>query len=230
MAKKILEKQIENRFFSNLINQENKFDNSAVKVYQKLVFLRYFELIKNSFPLFVEQISQEELEETIKAFMKDTPTTAFIWQMANDYRKFLKKNKIFDSRKHLYEVLYYDWIEIEIYMKEYKIKKPKNFSYKNSYKLSPSARVKRFKYDIINHNFDLKKEIFLVIYYNFDSNEVVYRELNQLIYEVLKSLDKNNSIEKILKNICITNDIDAKEAKAILKPAFNELYINKVFI
>lgn len=67
MAKKILEKQIENRFFSNLINQENKFDNSAVKVYQKLVFLRYFELIKNSFPLFVEQISQEELEETIKA-------------------------------------------------------------------------------------------------------------------------------------------------------------------
>ena len=47
-------------------------------------------------------------------------------------RTFLKKNKIFNDRKYLYELIYYDWIEIEIYMKEYKLKKQAKFSFKKS--------------------------------------------------------------------------------------------------
>ncbi len=86
--------------------------------------MRYIEVIKNSFPLYIDEVSQNRLEESIVAFMKDTPHTPFVWQIPNDYRKFVKKNKLFDgpkgssAEKYLYELLYYDWIEIEIYMKD----------------------------------------------------------------------------------------------------------------
>lgn len=230
MSKVVLERAVEKRFFSNLLNQEDSFENSAIKTYQRLVYFRYEEVIKNSFPLFVEQIDEELLKDSIIAFMKNTPSTPFVWQIPNDYRKFVKKSKFFGKDRYLYELLYYDWIEIELHMKEYKFnKKQKKFSYKNTYTLSSSSRLKRFKYDIINHNFGKKRENFLVIYYNFDTNEVEYRQINQLIYELLKRADIKTSIAKVLEKLCKENDIDIKEAKKVLKEPLLELYKNRVF-
>lgn len=230
MPKKSLEKGIEKRFFDNLLNQEENFENTAINVYQKLVFMRYLEVIKNSFPLFIEQVSEVKFEKSVKAFMKDTPSTAFVWQIPNDYRKFVKKNKIFNEKKYLYELLYYDWIEIEIYMKEYKFKKQKKFSFNTNYSLSKSARIKKFKYDIINTEYKTKRENFLVIYHDFKTNDVIFREINQLIYVLLQRLSKKKTLSKVLKELCKENEIDFKEAKIVLKEPLLELFSNKVLI
>ena len=229
MPDKSLEKNIEKRFFDNLLHQKEGFENTAINVYQKLILMRYLEVITNSFPLFVDQISKNELETSVKAFMKDTPETPFVWQIPNDYRKFAKKKKIFTANKHLYELMYYDWIEIEIYMKEYKFKKQKKFSYKEKYSLSKSARIKRFDFDIINKDYKTKRENFVIIYFDFETNDVLYREINQLIYLLLKRLNKNQALGEVLKEICIENEIDFKEAKALLQEPLEVLLLNKVF-
>ncbi len=223
MSEKILEKDIEQRFFDNLLSQNEEVANSAVAVYQKLVYQRYYEVIQNSFPLYLELIDERDLEKTIKAFMKDTPETPFVWQIPNDYRKFVKKNKFFHDKKYIYELLYYDWIEIELYMKEYQEKKQKKFSYKNSYKLSQSARIKKFKYDLINKEYKRKRENYLVIYYDFETNDIIYREINPIIYYLLKSLNKKQNLSSLLKKLCKENEIDFKEAKKLLKEPLTQL-------
>ncbi|MGB6327823.1 MAG: hypothetical protein WBF48_02755 [Halarcobacter sp.] len=230
MAKYSLEKNIEKRFFDNLLNQEEGFENTAINVYQKLVLIRYIEVIKNSFPLFIDEISQNKLEKSVKAFMKNSPKTPFVWQIPNEYRKFVKKAKLFDDKKYLYELMYYDWIEIEIYMKEYKFKKQKKFSYKEKYILSKSARIKRFKFDIINKEYKTKRENFVAIYQNFKTIDVVYREINQLIFLILKKINKKQSLGDVLKEICKENELDFKEAKTLLQEPFEELFLNKVLI
>ncbi len=228
MSKDNLEKDIEKRFLTNLLNQEENFENSAINVYQKLVFIRFHEVISGTFPLFVEQIEEEVLDNSIKAFMKNAPSTPFVWKIPNDYRKFVKKNKLFHDKKYLYELLYYDWIEIELYMKEYKFKKQTNFSYKENYTFSKSARIHRFKYDIVNRNYDVKRENFLVIYNDFKTNQIVYREINQLIFVLFQKLNKKQSIGETLKELCLENEIDFKEAKTILKEPLEELFFSKV--
>ncbi len=225
-----LEKDIQNRFFDILMAQKEGFENTNIYVYQHLVYNRYEEVIKNSFPLFLEHINEEDLEDSIRLFMESSPKTPFVWKAANDYRKFVKKQKLFDKKKYLYELLYYDWIEIELSMTEYKNKNLKKFSFKNSYKLSNSSRIKKFKYNIINSEHTTKRENFLVIYYDFKSDDVIYREINQLIFELFKRVNKNETIGKSLKKLCKENDIDYKEAKNFLAPALKELYKNKVFI
>ncbi len=227
---KNLEKDIQNRFFNILVKQEKGYENTNIEVYQKLVFTRYEEVIKNSFPLLIENINQKILSELINKFMKSTPYSPFIWKIPKDFKKFVKKIKAFENRKYLYELMYYDWIEIELFMKEYKTYKKDSFSYKNRYKLSKSARFKAFKYDIINKKIQEKRDNFLVIYYDFKDDDVIYREINQLIFELFKRLDNKQTIGKILKQLCKENDIDYKEAKKILTPALKELYTNKVFI
>jgi len=230
MAKSdVIEKDIQGRFFDILIDQKEGFDGTALNVYQKLVFMRFDEVIRNSLPLFVNEVSANELEKAIMLFMKNTPETPFVWQVPNDFRKFVKKAKLFHDRKYLYELLYYDWIEVEIYMKEYKLKKQKKFNWNNSYTLSNSARIKKFKFNLVNKDYKTKRENYLVIYYDFTTNDVLYREINPLIFYLLKYLDKKESIVQILKRICEENEIEHKEAKKLLKEPLEELYINRVF-
>ena len=138
----------------------------------------------------------------------------------------MKKQKLFHDRKYLYELLYFDWIEVELYMKEYKEKEVLEFSWENSYSLALSARIKKFDFDIINANHEEKRENYLIIYYDFKSDEVIYREINQFIYVLISRL-KEDSLENILKQLCSENDIEFKDAKEILEEALKELIVNK---
>lgn len=221
MAK--LERDIEKRFLEMVTNQKNNHPSNAYSIYQKLVFFRYEEIIKNTFPEYIKYISTKSLHDSIFEFMKNPPSTPFVWQIANDYRKFVKKAKLFEDKKYLYELLYFDWIEVEIMMKEYKNKKIKEFSWNNSYKLASSARIKKFKYDIINKDFESKRENFLIIYYDFNKDEVLFREINQFIYVLIKNFNKNKTLVQTLKKLCKENDINLEEAKELLSSPLQEL-------
>jgi hypothetical protein len=228
-SKKIMEREVQDRFFDIITNQKNNTPSNAFKVYQKLVYYRYSEIITSTFIQYCKNLSQEELDKTIFEFMKNPPKTEFVWKIANDYRKFVKKQKYFEDKRYMYELLYFDWIEVEIYMKEYKEKKVKDLSWNNKYKLSQSARIKKFKYDVINGNYEEKRENFLIIYFDFNQNEVLYREINQVIYALIKKLDKQ-TIKSTLKELCKDNDINYKEAKTLLLEPLNELVLNKALI
>lgn len=219
----MLEKDIQKRFFDILINQEKGHEKTAVGVYQKLVFYRFEEIIQNTFLEFCKEVSENEQKELIIAFMKDTPSTAFVWQIAKDFILFVKKNKIFEDRPYLYELLYFDWIEVEIQMREYKDKKPSKFSWNKKYKLSKSARIIEFEYDILNANIKEKKHTPTLIYLDFEDNEVKFREINPFVYELLKRVDKKEPIKKYLKDICKENEIDFKEAKEVLGEVLEQI-------
>lgn len=228
--KNLIEEDVQERFFDTLIEQKNGFEKTQIGIYQKLVYMRYEEVIRTSLPLFIKEISQKEFENSIIKFMKDTPNTPFVWQIPKDYMKFVKKEKLFNDRKYLYELIYYDWIEVELYMKEYKFKKQKRFSFDEVYNFSKSARIKKFKYDIIGQKPQEKRDNYLAIYYDFGTNDIIYRQINQLIYELFKRLNKKQTIGEVLKELCIENEIDFKEAKEFLKQALKELHYNKIFV
>ena len=225
--KKTIERDVQDRFFDIICEQEKNPTNSAYKVYQKLVFYRFEEIVKTTFIEFCKHISSDELEKSVYAFLKNPPNTPYVWQIANDYRKFVKKQKLFHDRKYLYELLYFDWIEVEIYMKEYKKIKKKDFSWENEYKLAPSARLKNFNFDIINKEYENERENFLIIYNDFKNDEVLFREINQFLYVLIKTTNKKESISKTLKLLCEENDIDFEEAKEILYEPLKELLSSK---
>lgn len=86
-----IEEDIQNEFI-NIVTKRNKEEfKDAYNVYQKLVYYRYEEVIKNTFIEFKKYISAKELEESIRVFLKEPCSTEFVWKIANDYRKFVKK-------------------------------------------------------------------------------------------------------------------------------------------
>ncbi|KAB7887699.1 putative DNA-binding domain-containing protein [Poseidonibacter ostreae] len=222
-----IERDVQDRFFDIISDQKNNPNSSAYGVYQKLVFYRFEEIIKTTFMEFSKYISEDKLEKSIYEFLKNPPSTPFVWQIANDYRKFVKKQKLFHKQKYLYELLYFDWIEVEIYMKEYKKIKKSDFSWENSYLLSPWSRVKKCKFDIINKDYETKRENFLIIYYDYKSDDVLFREINQFIFALIKRANKKQSISDTLELLCKENEIDFVEAKEVLEEPLKELILSK---
>lgn len=223
-----IEKQIQSRFFDMVINQDKGFENTKISVYQKLVYLRFEESIKNAFPLFARYCKNEDFNFLIKEFMKESTKAPYIWKVPNYFRKFVKKNKLFEKEKFVYEFLYFDWIEIELLKTQYKEKKLKKFSFKKDFKLSKSTRIKKFKYDIISGNYEKRRENYILIYFDFDINKVVYREINALLYFLLKEVN-SRSLKDVLKEVCKHNKLDFKEAKSILISPLKELFSKKIF-
>lgn len=217
------EKDIQKRFMDLVQNQKDKKTTNAFGIYQKLVFYRYEEIIKSTFIQYCKMISQEELDDTILDFIKNPPKTPFVWKIAKDYMKFIKRNKYFKNKKYLYEVLYFDWVELELIMKVYKTINIDSFSWKNEYILNENSRVDKFKYNIILGDYKEKRDNFVLIYYDFNENEVFYREINELVFLILKSLNEKIVLSKVLKSICKKYDIDFNEAKEILDSTFKEL-------
>jgi hypothetical protein len=227
--KNSLERHVQERFFDILKNQKNNETSNAFKIYQKLVYYRYEEVIKSTFSNFRKYISSKELEDSIYEFLKNPPNTQFVWKLANNYRKFVKEQNLFEDRSYLYELLYYEWIEVELYMKEYKKQEEDIFSWKNSYEISPSARIKKFKYDIIGLKFEELRENYLIIYLDFGNNKVLYREINQFIYVLIKRL-KQGTLEEVLEQLCLENEIELHDAKSILEEPLKELILGKALI
>ena len=229
MAK--IEREVEDRFFDIITNQANNPTSNAYKVYQKLVYMRYEEIINNTFPQFVKHISKKELDSTIYEFLKEPPSTPFVWQIANDYRKMVKKKKLFHDRKYLYDLLYIDWIEVEVLMKDYDFKKAKNLKWSDEYKLSPSSRIKILKYDVLNENFHNRVDNHIVIYYDFETDEVIFRHINDFLYYLLKALNKKGvTLKKALEKLCRENSLSIKDAKTILNEPLKELIENRVLV
>jgi len=224
------EKKIQKRFLDLVENQKEKKASNAFGIYQKLVFYRYEEIIKNTFLEYCKIVSEEKLNETIYEFIKNPPQTPFVWKIAKDYMKFVKKNKYFNKKKFLYEVLYFDWVELELIMKEYKIPQEDSFSWDNKYILNDNSKVKKFKYNIILGEYTEKRENFVLIYYDFSENEVFYREINELIFLILKSINDNKNISKTLKSLCKKYELNHKEAKEFLTSTFTELLNLKVIV
>lgn len=157
-SNKSLEREVQDKFFDIITNQKENNPKDVFKVYQKLVFYRYEDTVKSTFIQFVKNISKDELKTLFMNFWKIHLKLNLYGKLQMIIWNLLKNKKLFHSRKYLYELLYFDWIEVEIYMKEYRLKE-NDFSWDNSYCISKSARVKKFQYDIINAKNEEKEKI-----------------------------------------------------------------------
>ncbi len=149
--------------------------------------------------------------------------TEVMWKLANEFRIFVKKEKKFKDIPYVNELLWFEWVEVELMMKNYKPKKGKKFSFKNEYELNSNTLLKKLKYKVFEQgNYDKKGEYYLLAYYDFDDYQVYYREISILMFLFLKELNKNG-IKKAVSLIAKMSEQKKKEVKEFFNETLNEL-------
>jgi hypothetical protein len=204
-------------------NAKLPVDVQGYKVYKALVFHRFFEVLSNAFPLWYEEVNKEKFKKSLYEFMRYGAKSDVMWEMPNEYRKFLKKSKFFKETKYLNDLLWFEWIEVKLMMKSSKSKKIKKFSFKNEYKLSSSACVKKLKYKVFEKgSFNEKSNFYLLAYYDFDEEMVFYREISELLYLFLKELEKKG-LKSAIKKIALSSQESKTKVKEFFKTTLEEL-------
>ena len=197
-------------------------DTNRLQAYQELVFHRFNEVISNCFPLSREHIGEVRLKELITLFMHAKPKTPFIWQTPNEFRAFLKENALVDDLAFIHDLLWFEWIEVELFMGEYKALHVKDFSWDNDYRLASNTRIKDLEYKVFEGEYETQGAYWVLGYYDIASGDVLFRELNEVLYLFLMTQEERGT-QKALRHIATLAEADNEEVKAVLQEALDTL-------
>jgi len=205
------------------VNKKLPKDSQGLKIYKSLVFHRFYEVLSNGYPIFFQTISEKKFEKLIYDFMRYGAKSTVMWKMPNEFRKFVKKSKVLKEVPYINDLLWFEWIEVALMMKNYKLQKKTKFSFKNEYKLNNNTILKKLQYKVFEDGgYDKKGEYYLLAYYDFNDFQVYYREIALPMYLFLKELDKNG-LQKAIKLIADMSDEKKKAVKEFFKEPLEEL-------
>lgn len=204
-------------------NKKLPEDAQGLKIYKSLVLHRFYEVLSNGYPLFFEQVSEERFEKLVYEFMQYGAKSTVMWKMPNEFRKFVKKSKVLKDIPYINDLLWFEWIEVELMMNNYKLQKSKKFSFNNEYKLNKNSILKKLKYKVFEDgSYDKEGEYYLLAYYDFNEYQVFYREISLPMYLFLKELNKNG-LQKAIKLIADMSDEKKKAVKEFFSEPLDEL-------
>jgi len=201
----------------------DKNEQKPIELYKELVQHRFFEVISNANPIFYSLIKKKRLKKIITKFIQSGAKTDFIWKLPSEFRTFVKKNKeLFPNMDYIDDLLWFEWIEIKLFMKDYSSFKRSKFDSSYLYDISKSAKIKRLSYKVYEQEFKIKGEYCVLSYFDLKIKEVIYREISPFMYEFLKLISKFSIKNAILK-ISRKYKLEPKELKEILIQPLKEL-------
>jgi len=229
-----MDERKEQKSFIDQVKGKKKIQKSSIGVYKYLVHHSFFEVITNAYPEFYTIVKNKKLEKefdkSIFKFMQKSALSPYIWKMPNEYRKFLKKTNYFKNLPYLQDLLYFEYSELFIFMQKNRLKKHYKFRMGYKYKLSKYASLKKYNYDVVNKVFNKKNQCFILGYFDNETDDVVYRPIDKLLYHFLKFIDKKESLKVNLRLFFKQNNLSYKEYAEVFKNVLNELYSKKVIV
>jgi hypothetical protein len=201
--------------------------DGVTKLYKELVYYRFYEVITNAFPRFTQALKPKRLEKLIKAFVKSNPTTPLIWQMPREFMHFVCHNPWINQHPYFHDLLWFEWIEIEIFMGEVSPRSKGSFSWKKNYNLTPSTRLKTLEYPVYRDDYQSKGAFPILLFYNFADHEVHYQEVTPLMSLFLSSLDTLGT-DKALNVVASSLQSDKKTVRKLLTPSLKQFYKQRI--
>ncbi len=213
----------EQKDFLDIVLKKKNAKNDGQKVYQHLVYKLFFDALSSAYPLFYKVVGRTKFELSVCEFMLFGAKSEQMWQVADEFRGFVKKSEVFKDIYFADELLWFEWSEVALMMKNYKIAEPSKFSYKKGYRLSESCVLKKLKYRVFEEgSFEIEGEFYLLGFYDFANFRVLYREVSPLLYLFLKKMDEKG-VKKATGYISKLSGQSKKEVKSFFRATLREL-------
>jgi len=211
------------RRFTDLIR--GKGPDSASRrhrIYGKLLYYRFEEVIQNAFGRLKQYMSENEWRDLIRAFIKEGGDSPYIWRLPDAFRRFAAKKISLPFAK---DMMWFEWIEIELLMQTPPKKTSSKPEMKARYTLSKTARAKKLAYRVFERDDDTKfrhagkSSSYVLVYLDPYKDQVMYLEITEFMYKLLKSLKKSTSLNAALQKLSKKYGQKNSEVKAIIQPA-----------
>lgn len=205
------ELEIQSEFFDSLINQNSRL----TKIYQELIFYRFDEVLTSAFPLSKSYL--ENWDSLVSSFIAFGSKESIIWKIPNEFRIYLKNN--FNLEPFLIELLWLEWIEIELLMKPNSKIIVAPFDIKNHYKLN--AKLKILNYQAYR-GFPKEKKKSYLIFYEVNS-KIEWIEISKFLYKLFQK-SKRVTFSKALKETSKEFKLKHSDTKGLVVEFLEDLY------
>lgn len=204
------------------VNEKN------VSQYRRLVFNVVEDMLQTAYPLTFELLTSDEwLHVTKEFFSNHACSSPQVWNMPKEFYEYLSVNKnhvLIKKYPFLLELIWFEWLEVEMYMME-----DKTVSYsangdfeKDLLVINPEVHLQYFNYPVHLKNAKQisgndKGHYFLSLHRHPENSEVIFTSLSPALFHCLETLSAapinidvlaNNVCEEM--NIIRTNEIDKK--------------------
>lgn len=212
----------QSKFFKEITGQA-KASSKGTKLYTELIFNRFYEVLANANPILLSVIGEDKFKEEVSEFIAcGYAKTTLIWQLPKDFRKFIKEQNRLKEFPFASDLLWLEFSEVELFMQDFSALKFDKFNWQNRYKISKNAKVKILNYKVHLKEFDKREKSYLLAYYDLKTNQAVYREISNFMYDFLRNLKKFSASE-LLENLQNEYEFDKKAMKKELEISLKEL-------
>jgi len=225
----VLEYDIQKQFISYITGEEEISGGSEnrLHLYRDLVNYRFREVLQNTFPIFARKIGKENFQSLIDEFILTKPSTPYIWLMPDQFRSFAIGRNINANFPFAEDLLWYEWIEVELFMKNYRQSEVVPFDWIKNWTIHESASLREMVYGIHLGEFETEGNFPIILFYNFLDHKVHFREVTPFLVRFL-SLCSRFSANEALKKVCSEFKLGFDDVKPFLTPTLEEFSAHKI--
>ena len=211
--------------FCNIIKDSTTSDNKNIAIYQELVFMRFDELLKSSLPLYCSIQEQSILTKNIQDFIIYGAKSPYIGKTIFEFYNFLETKKLIKLKLEK-DILLFELNQLKLFTIS-SITRNSKFGWNKHLKLSKSTFVFKSNYELINQTF-VNQIQYILIYQDKNDFEIYSIEISKFLYQLLKLLKSNCSIEQTLKLVTKQQNLKFNDVKKIIEPTLIDFTKNGI--
>ncbi len=174
---------------------EMETEDPRMSVYRTLVFNRFYDTIKTSFPAFSETVGDKVLGELVREFIKEKHRSPLLLDVSKEFYDFFRRSSdpVKEEFPFLEELLFLELVKLELFTSPEEPESRSGFSWEGSYTLSPTAKLLKFRFPV--HKELSPEEIVrnigsyhLLLYRDPEEDSVKEVELTDFVYGFLESV------------------------------------------
>ncbi|GAB4315841.1 MAG: hypothetical protein Kow00127_07090 [Bacteroidales bacterium] len=173
---------------TGVLNPGLQVNQRHVHHYNRLVRNVVFDALGSAFPLTLDLLDSDEWNSLVDQFWSShKAATPQIWKLPDEFRKWVEQQQHPLTEKHpfLNELLYFEWLEIELYMMEdlnWPDHTPADDLFNNHLVVNPEHKLIRLNWPVHLKNPNTittrdKKDWFVLIYREPDTGKVRFIDL-----------------------------------------------------
>ncbi len=206
----------------------NKAKTPAQEIYRKLVFNRFEDFIRTSFPLFT-YFAEDELSSLIEEFLKLRHPHPLLIDLGREFLQFFREKDTPLKKRipFLEDLLLYEWTEIEIFNAPDE-ETEREFSWEGKYIFSRSSRLLHLTYPVHRAEELSEDEIiegagnYHFILYRDREHEVRRAKLTPFVYGFLRAVGSGKVPADVIDNSGLGKE-DKEESKPYLERFLKDL-------
>jgi len=227
------EQSVQRRFTDIISGRGIESASRHHKVYNRLLFYRFEEVIENAFARLRPLVEPHEWNSLIAGFIQHGGRSPYIWQLPNEFRKYAADKIALPFARDL---LWFEWIEIELMMQKPREQQAKTLRWNRPATLSPTARIKKLAYPVHDKGSDAslptaqKAAYPLLVYLEPETHRVMFLEITPFMYKVLKSLKKKTTPKEAVRLVAKAYGEKSGEVSEIIRPVLERFYALGILI